>query len=627
MVWGISQTRSDNGKKQKRQETQGRGETGATTAADRQPLCLSGHRLQPQNQTQSQSTGPLPVPPPSGGRVDDKELLTRDKLLQRAAFQGEAANVPEVRVLLNLAGNYQQIIVSNKIPAGDSPNFLQEMGAVNAQIMTAHEQLINTLAETAQTLRQKVPKLPRFLTRNASTARLYNLADDCANLATIAHGQKIYLNKIYDDMITAKQTNPDSLRDFSGKTYSEILRNVEMYRFSSTGSAKALGAGAINTVYRDRFQGQDRVFKRGKTYEHSQTDASGVETNTGFDVMEWRMRYQAEDLYYGDRPAGRVIRADTAQRDVAYSRLNKLFGFDIAVGTQLAKSEEGETSSLMDMGQGETADKFLFYVGEEWSEVARAWAQREHENESANTQKLIEAYKRDIANLNPADPDFEKKKVKMTAEMEEKEKYLEKLKQMGTFQTIDLTNPQVALQLFKLSVLDLVAGHVDRHAGNYMINKTEGGEIRITAIDNDTSFGEGTDIETAKQMQGTGQIRPALEEAFPFVPPEIKERVMSISKVDIEQALTGLLTKPQIDAACIRFEKVQAHFKALEEKHRVEEISRQNMREVFGKNVVGSYQASLFQSRSKSMHTQSWFNKKKESGAPDRPLPRPPGTR
>jgi hypothetical protein len=601
--------------------------TAATAVANRQPLHMGGHRAQPeaglQPPGQPQMGGLLLGPSLGGGKIGDKELMTREKLLQRTAFRGAAAAIPEAQVLINLVGNYQQIIDANRIPAGDSPNFIKEMGAVNGRIMSAHEELIAKFAESSQALRDRAMagQMPEAVLSGV-------LADDCANLAMITQAQKIYLNKIYDDMITAKQKNPGALTEVSGKTYGEILSNLAMYHFSEA-SAQALGAGGINTVYRDRFQGEDRVFKRGKTYEHSQIDpVTGIEKNVGLQVMEDRMDYRTEELRYGDQSAGRVIKADTAPRDVAYSRLNKLFGFDIAVNTQLAKSGEGETSSLMDMGQGETADKFLFYAGAEWSGEAGDWAQREHTDESAKAQKRLNALRQNLHMLNVEkwagmvnETDYENKKAEIQKQMQESEKWLAKLKKMGTFQTVDLADPKVALQLFKLSVLDLVAGHVDRHAGNYMINKTEEGETKITAIDNDTSFGTRTDIESDKDVRG-GEVRPALEEAFPFIPPEIKEKVMAVSRENIEQALTGLLSKPQIEAACIRLAKVQASFQKLEEKHRVEEVSRANMSELFGKSRFSSYHAGLYQSR--SMNSEEWFKKKHPNGAPAKPLPSPP---
>lgn len=579
----------------------------------------------PQTQLPPQAPSPLPTPL-GGGRVDDKELLTKEKLMQRDAFQGHALDIAEIRALVDLVGNYQGIIANNKIP-GDGPDFIKAMGAVNANIMKAHDNLIDTLAKTSLTLQQNIAKRIRLFTKEATFARLHKLSDDCANLATIAQSQKIYLNKIYDDMIDAKQTNSGALSQASGKTYGEILSNVELYRFSS-GSARALGAGGINTVYRDRFQGRDRVFKRGKHYEHSQLNEHGFEANVGFEVMKYRMKYRDRELFYGNRSAGRVIEADTAQRDVAYSRLNKLFGFDIAVSTQLAGSEAGETSSLMDMAQGEGADQFLFYVGEEWSETAKEWAQQTYDEKLAMALGAIDKARKHINDQDAlrANGTLSEKEYRESIRTDENiileaESWMKKHQRRGTLQTVNLTDPKVAIQLFKMSVLDMVAGHVDRHMGNYMINQTENGEVKLTAIDNDTAFGERTDIQRSKDIKG-GEERPALEESFPFVPKEILDTTMAVTGEDLAQALTGLLSKPQIEAACERLRQVQEWFRQLAEKNRVKEVSADSMQELFNKDRFGSYFATLYQGarpgQSPTLQTSPWFKKHKP-----RPLPKP----
>lgn len=589
---------------------------------------------------------PLPAAPPTTGSISDKELLTREKLLQRAAFQGDVVNLREMQPLLTWLDSYQQAVNSNPIPAANTPNFPKAMGIVNARIMSAHERLIAVLAQTAQALPQTAqalppripvsPHLPRMFTKeNPAVAVLNRLASECGNLAVLVKSQTIYLNKIYDDMIAAHRRDPDSLQGVAGKTYTEILRDVEMYHFSSSGSARALGAGAINTVYRDTFQGRDRVFKRGKAYEHSQPDAGGMEANVAIDVMQQRMKYKPEELRYGNTVVGWAIKnAHTAQRDVAYSRLNELFGFNVSVSTQLAQSEEGETSSLMDMAQGDTADQFLFYTGTEWAETARTWAHQTYSEKSSKARKTIEDMRRAIADMAAqvaagtlkADT-YEKRKKDAEEMIRESEGYLRRHERRGTLQTVDLTDPAFAMQLFKMTVLDLVAGHVDRHFGNFMINQSEGGETRLTAIDNDTSFSERTDVESTSQMRG-GELRPALEEAFPFVPMEIAYRILELKPEDVAQALTGLLSEGQIRAACIRFEKLREWVKKLaaDREHKgIRELTRQNIGELFNRDRGANYFAGLYHGQelratSPTLQDQDWFRQK-----PPKPLPVPPG--
>ncbi len=612
----------------------------------------------PTSATTTTATAPVPIPtppPPGGvlpaasfeGHTHDKELLTRSRLLQRPAFQGEAVQIPEVRTLVGKVEAYEQTVGEFTIPVSGGEAFVRDMGRVNARVMSAHEQLIDTMAQASGTLRQAAveaarTRLPKIFNRpNPTVIRLNNLADDVANLAVILQSQKIYLNKIYDDMVTAAQTNPASLRQYFGKSYAEVIRNMGMYHFdSSRGTASALGAGAINTVYRDEYEGQGRVFKRGKTYE---TLRDNGETNTGFNVLLDRLGAVAEELNYGGSQSTRIGEAvkdaNTAQRDVAYSRLNKLFGFDIAVNTQLAKSEEGESSSLMDMVQGSSGGEFgefVYYssldaVDTPWPQAAEEWAGQEYRGRLAQVDIDLAAQERARQNSEAArasgyktESDYREDMQQIDKKVRELQSRKAKLQKMKGLKTLDLADPKVALQLLKMSVLDLVAGHVDRHEGNFMISQNPGGETKLTAIDNDTSFGTNTDIGRGGHM-GFGEIRPVLEEAFPFVPQEILDKTMGVSEEDLRQALTGLLSGPQITAAAERLRKVQELFRQLQEAHRVEDVTAGNVGQLLGRSSEGSYHGRLF---GFSMNRDSKF---KEAHTPKPPAPKPlpptPGSR
>jgi hypothetical protein len=662
-------------KAKKKEESQaGEGTSAAGALAVRQPLHMGEHRGRPQPealpqvpaatadplpappQPQSQplpqvpsgTAGSLPVPPQpagpvlgpqlgAGGKVEDKELLTVEKLRERFAFQGQAAQMTEAKELMAMVGKYQQTIRENPVPDGNAPDFITQMGAVNARIMTAHEQLLNTFAEKAQTLRRQAQKVSTrmIMPSEAVGVRLSMMADDCANLALIAQTQKGYLNKLYDDMITAKRANnPWALRRAAGKTYAEILPRLEMYRFeSSRAGVEALGSGAINTVYRDTFQGAARVFKRGKAHEWSggYDSVSRRDISTGVYVMQDRMGYEPEEIRYGDRLAGRAIRdANTAARDVAYSRLNKLFGFDVAVNTQLSQSEEGETSSLMDLAQGDVAANLTYYAGEEWAEIAARYARETHAADLAQIQGEIAQMRQEIDRLEArlmsgeiSQAEYESQRAAKQKEIHAKLRLAEKTQRKGPARTVDLTDPRLALQLFQMSVLDLVAGHVDRHEGNYMIDAAAPGGPRVTAIDNDTAFGPETNVE-APTADRADQVRPELSQAFPFVPPEVLTKVMGVTRRNLEEALAGLLTKVQIEAACVRLEKVQAHFQKLAQESHVEEISRENLSGLFGRAKFTGYHAALFAG---SVEKRQWFTQKNRKGELQRPIPRPPERR
>ena len=628
------------GKKKSQAGTTGAGAVTAATGtasalADRAPVTaaplIGGHR----NATPAPvtaETAPLPPAPVSAetgtgsaapvggaGRIGEREPLTREKLMQRAAFQG-MVNDFDVRELLSYASGYQRTISLNKIPAAGGPDFMRQMGFVNANIMASHDTLIAKLEEKAKTFRVKeAQKATRnqgegrgaFRKRQEEDEARQNaafrfLADDCANLATIAYSQRIFMNKIYDDMITASSANPDALAAAAGKSYAEILGDVRMYEFNrgdTKGTAQVLGGGAINTVYRDTFQGAEQVFKGGKTHERSVMGRAGEE-NVGLEVMRERMGYTPEELRYGAASGGMAIRdANTAQRDVAFSRINKLLGFDVAVSTQLAKSETGDASSLMGMGRGKIAADFAYHVGAEWAETAREKSRTDLAAQKGFQEERLRGNEAALAG--ETDPGMREDYERAIAEARG---YLAKKGATESLEPINLEDPALAMQLFQMEVLDVITGHVDRHAGNFMMNKREEGGVGVTAIDNDTSFGLNTDVE---DLGAVGQAyRPILSEAFPFVPAAIKNKIAGVSRSDIEQALTGLLSKPQIDAACARLEKLKSYFEELEKQGKVQDASAANMQELFAKSPQASYFAQLY---SGSINADKAFMRQQEA--------------
>ena len=612
---------------------------------------LGSHRRGAAPAAPEAAPAPAPAAPqaaaPEGGSLHDKELLTKSRLLQRPAFQGKAADMPEVRGLIGQVESYEQTVGSTVIPAAGG-NFMREMGRANAQALSAHAQMTDALVQASIDMRQSAVQAAQkrqsqifFRPSAESVARLSNLADDTANLAAILQSQKIYMNKIYDDMITAFQTNSASLAQFSGKSYAEVIRTMGMYRFDSGRStASALGAGGINTVYRDQYEGQSRVFKRGKTYEINRGNEG---ENTGFYVMVDRLGSKPEELNYGSDASTRIGEAikdaNTAQRDVAYSRLNLLFGFDIAVNTQLARSEEGESSSLMDMAQGETAADFLFYSSidpdlapDDWSRAAGEWAARKHGSELAQIEESLAIVANSIQQNKAARESGKRSESNYRDNLriqENRRKELEakraKLERRGPAKVLNLADPKIALQLFKMSVLDLVAGHVARHEGNYMISQDAEGGPRLTAIDNDTSFGTNTNIGASGSL-AEGEVRPILEDAFPFVPQEILDRTLAVTEDDLRHALTELLSEAQIKAACERLKSVQELFRKLQDEGKVQDVSDGNVRELLGRRAEGSYHGRLFaQSANQDDAFKASHARRAPAQAPGTgPLPAPP---
>jgi hypothetical protein len=118
-------------------------------------------------------------------------------------------------------------------------------------------------------------------------------------------------------------------------------------------------------------------------------------------------------------------------------------------------------------------------------------------------------------------------------------------------------------------MIDLIAGQVDRHPGNYFVQRDPSGKvIGITGIDLDMSFvpnpqtgaSVGFDVEHGSIDQREKWKGKAFDH-FPgfsrFVDKELATAILAMSPTDLRSILIDLLTTEQIDAAIERLGKLQ----------------------------------------------------------------------
>ena len=134
---------------------------------------------------------------------------------------------------------------------------------------------------------------------------------------------------------------------------------------------------------------------------------------------------------------------------------------------------------------------------------------------------------------------------------------------------IGLDDPTLQRGLNKLQILDAIAGQLDRHEGNYFIEGDgKGGVTKITGIDLDMAFGaDMTSIDYAP-IKGLAQNYKGLPAA---IDAEMGRTILKIKPDDIRDALTGLLTKAEVDATVSRFLEVQARVQEAEKKGELRE--------------------------------------------------------
>lgn len=130
---------------------------------------------------------------------------------------------------------------------------------------------------------------------------------------------------------------------------------------------------------------------------------------------------------------------------------------------------------------------------------------------------------------------------------------------------VNMDDEVLQRSLNKLQILDVIAGQLDRHSGNYFIetDQQSGAVTGVTGIDLDMAFGEsftGTTLEDGAEI-GAHNYRGMPESIDrPFA-----ERLLQISPEAIKTALTGLLSPAEIAATVTRFTKVQDAIRTAEQ--------------------------------------------------------------
>ena len=125
--------------------------------------------------------------------------------------------------------------------------------------------------------------------------------------------------------------------------------------------------------------------------------------------------------------------------------------------------------------------------------------------------------------------------------------------------------------LLDLQVIDLICGQVDRHQHNYFV-RIEGGEAKITGIDNDTCFG--TRAESQYNF-GDGP-KEKVTVPWPGLPPlmsfDMFKNLMSITEGKLTETLQRSgLNDEAISVAVTRLNVVKSHAVELETTGRVVE--------------------------------------------------------
>ena len=392
--------------------------------------------------------------------------------------------------------------------------------------------------------------------------------------------------------------------DESGKKEAAALA-AETISVKSGNFSGTMRGGNLNQVY--RFNQGSGASEMGGYFKPKTEDYS--ESN-----------YLMNKLGIQHAKSGKVADADPklTNREIAFSVLGKLLGSSVALESRNAQVEDseltgrkykdgkkereykigkGDTGVMMEEAQGEDWDHYNwdFYTPEELvdteryaerSDIARSFKAQEDTSGKLASMSDEEraAWRQEIAvetaineggtaenganigaRLAKLAPGVGLKK-KSTTQMSETslKKAQEGDKERFTKDTIDAANPDFQRQMNELFLLDTLAGHPDRHGGNFRVNQTDDGKggksVSVKAIDNDMTFGENTD-SFGKMLQWYGGLPEQMQ-----IDANMAANIRGMKKETLETAMGHLLKKEEIEALWKKFGMMREYIDEMEKK-------------------------------------------------------------
>ena len=476
--------------------------------------------------------------------LEEKALLSHEdvhKLLM--SVSANYNDDPRLETIVEDYFAYNRIYEA-KVPPKSEPDFMKKAAEINRRIMESNERLISSLSEAAADYIQRGGQERTKKDADRELAERYEkMGVMLKKLAEHTLGQQAAIANAYDRVMEIRHQDASTSDGLEGKTFNEIFTDTRVYRKGEM-EGKTLGQGGMNTVYKVHVDGKERVFKQG-----SGSIRSLDEYATDVDVYRERLGAEVEQRTLSDGTTQFVLKdVETAKRDVAVSRVDQLFGFDIAVGTRLVRSETGELSSLMELSSGQEITKFALISDPTQEQAIRAFQKNGYEGMIQMLQHAVESKKK-----NGESQDL------IRANEEELQMWVKEKETKSANPVICIRDSDLNKSLMEMAALDYICTHMDRHVGNYMVVQQDG-KFRVQAIDNDTAFAR---VEEGR-MGGSNAPEVNLEDNFPFVDAELKEKIQAITPQTLRDSLTGLLKEDQITVACERLKKMQEHFEKIE---------------------------------------------------------------
>ncbi len=330
-----------------------------------------------------------------------------------------------------------------------------------------------------------------------------------------------------------------------------IDQGVNRKRQSTTLSSSELvgagGHGAINQVH--RFQRGEGEHRQTAFFKPSLPDSQRSQQSLYVEqsVMD-RIGIRHHDAQ------GRALNTRLSKREIAYSRLSSLMGSSVGIGAKMATYQGAQQGVLMEEAKGKPWLSYNWqYFGPNaetnYTCLDPAVAGTPHPGKNwgerlGGTQ---------IVRKSTKDQDY----VQGTLGIKD------------SAQELDAADPDYQRQMNEMFLLDTLATHTDRHAGNYHVNRDENGKISVKTMDNDITFGsfgsEQAD-QTAFGKRGQSFNYGGLP-AKMQIDANMAKKIKGMKKEMLYKTFSDVLSKNEIESLWSRFEMMQQYVGEMEKEH------------------------------------------------------------
>lgn len=380
--------------------------------------------------------------------------------------------------------------------------------------------------------------------KTALHAEFGGLGDEAISDFDVKNGKKLRawdIRNVLDDAEALKSEYRRLNIPYSEKT--RVGRYVDV-NLSGEGM-KALGSGAINTVYLGKYRQPDGSTLSGVFKEESEQSCGWVAKKTGIDENNPRF----------------------GLRNIATYRMDKLLGLGVIPKTEFGMHNRN-LGIVMGLAPGTSP-----YKSDKEFELTKGFGKKVSDADVRGFKELLaKARDGDDPVYSDLDIPFLLENFAKRCELKSLRLDGDRLLAKGFVEVkLDYSDPVLLEKLNDLQWLDALCAQGDRHGQNYLVEQdADGHVVGVLGIDNDQSFGckvhnpNGIQHTSAEESRGFRGCR--LPEA---ISRKTAQAFMALTEQTLRAELKDMLTPAEIDACVARLAAIKG---AVSDLHRANRI-------------------------------------------------------